>query len=324
MLSIGPHSHPSHVVVAPMAGITDRPFRDLCRHLGTHWLVSEMVTSDMSLWHTSKSKARLAHNDESGISWIQLIGADAESMAAAARENVRQGAQIIDINMGCPAKKVCSKLAGSALLRDEDLAEDILERTVEAVDVPVTLKMRLGWSRDEINAVTIARIAEAAGVKLITVHGRTRACRFRGEVDYEAIGRVKAAVSIPVLANGDIDSPERAKSVLASTGADGVMIGRAAQGRPWLPVQIDDYLVTGDYRPDPDRHQVSALLSRHISALHEFYGERQGVRIARKHVGWTLDGLYGGEILKRRFNQISEAGQQLALISGIDKLPRVA
>jgi len=320
MLKIGPHSHHSQVVVAPMAGVTDVPFRNLCRHLGSYWLVSEMVTSDQRLWHTNKSRTRLVHRDESGISWVQLAGADPELMADAARENVRLGADIIDINMGCPAKKVCNRAAGSALLRDEGLVAAILAAVVNAVEVPVTLKMRLGWSREEINAVAVAGIAEDNGISLLSVHGRTRACRFAGEVDYDAIGRVKASVSIPVLANGDIDSPGTAASVLERTGADGVMIGRAAQGRPWLPGQVDAYLRDGTQVRDPAAEEISDLLYRHVVELHDFYGWHQGIRIARKHVGWTLDWLAPGQGLKARFNRTDDACEQLSLIRKIAQL----
>ncbi|MCS5574050.1 MAG: tRNA dihydrouridine synthase DusB, partial [Pseudomonadales bacterium] len=271
---------------------------------------------DQRLWHTPKSQTRLAHVEESGLSWVQLAGAEPALLAAAARETVRLGADVIDINMGCPAKKVCNKVAGSALLRDEALVGRILEAVVGAVDVPVTLKIRLGWSRDEINAVTIAKLAEHAGISLLTVHGRTRACRFHGEVDYEAIAEVNAAVDIPIIANGDITTPEQAEHVLKITGADGVMIGRAAQGRPWLSAQVDSYLVSGNYSPDPEAHEIVAMLNRHLVALHGLYGEYQGVRIARKHVGWTLDWLGLGEI-RRQFNQCQYATEQFALLQSI-------
>ena len=316
MLELGPYCHESRVVVAPMAGVTDRAFRDRCREFGSYWLVSEMVTSDQRLWHTPKSQTRLAHIEESGLSWVQLAGAEPALLAAAARENVRLGADVIDINMGCPAKKVCNKAAGSALLRDEALVGRILEAVVGAVDVPVTLKIRLGWSRDETNAVTVARLAEHAGISLLTVHGRTRACRFHGEVDYEAIAEVNAAVDIPIIANGDITTPEQAEHVLKITGADGVMIGRAAQGRPWLSAQVDSYLVSGNYSPDPEAHEIVAMLNRHLVALHGLYGEYQGVRIARKHVGWTLDWLGLGET-RRQFNQCQYATEQFALLQSI-------
>ena len=316
MLKLGPYCHDSRVVVAPMAGVTDRAFRDCCREFGSYWLVSEMVTSDQRLWHTSKSKPRLAHAEESGLSWVQLAGSEPVSLAAAARENVRFGADVIDINMGCPAKKVCNKAAGSALLKDELLVEHILREVVAAVNVPVTLKMRLGWSKEKANAVNIARLAQDVGINLLTVHGRTRACYFQGEVDYEAIAEVKLAVDIPVIANGDITSPEEAERVLKITGADGVMIGRAAMGRPWLPAQVDSYLKNGDYSPEPESKEVVLMLHRHLAALHRLYGEQQGVRIARKHVGWTLDWL-GLSGVRQQFNRCDNAIDQFALLLSI-------
>jgi tRNA-dihydrouridine synthase B len=327
MLSIGPYSDPSCVVVAPMAGVTDQPFRNLCRGFGSPWLVSEMITSDTRLWNTPKSQNRLDFSNETGGSeagprWVQLAGADPVMVADAAARNVAFGAQIIDINMGCPAKKVCNRAAGSALLRDEKLVALILEAVVAAVDVPVTLKIRLGWSKDAINAVEIAQIAEASGISLLTVHGRTRACKFTGEVDYDAIGLVKASVSIPVLANGDINSPELAKQVLRSTAADGVMIGRAAQGRPWLPAQIDHYLKTGVELPPPGLEEVKLMLLRHLADLRIFYGEYLGLRIARKHVGWSLDAIAGNQGtkpganqgVKQAFNRATTAGEQELII----------
>jgi len=313
MLKLGPHCHESRVIVAPMAGVTDRAFRDRCREYGSFWLVSEMVTSDQRLWTTNKSKTRLAHREENGLSWVQLAGTDPYLIAEAAKENVQLGADIIDINMGCPAKKVCNRAAGSALLRDEALVGQILEAVARAVEVPVTLKIRLGWSKDNINAVAIARLAESAGIKLLTVHGRTRACRFQGEVDYEAIADVKSAISIPVVANGDITNPKKAASVLELTGADAVMIGRAAQGRPWLPAHVDNYLRDNTLTSDPNPAEIFDLLRRHLSALHELYGEYQGVRIARKHIGWTLDWL-GLEEIRRQFYRCENANDQFSVL----------
>ena len=313
MLKLGPHCHESRVIVAPMAGVTDRAFRDRCREYGSFWLVSEMVTSDQRLWNTNKSKTRLAHREENGLSWVQLAGTDPYLIAEAAKENVQLGADIIDINMGCPAKKVCNRAAGSALLRDEALVGQILEAVARAVEVPVTLKIRLGWSKDNINAVAIARLAESAGIKLLTVHGRTRACRFQGEVDYEAIADVKSAISIPVVANGDITNPKKAASVLELTGADAVMIGRAAQGRPWLPAHVDNYLRDNTLTSDPNPAEILDLLRRHLSALHELYGEYQGVRIARKHIGWTLDWL-GLEEIRRQFYRCENANDQFSVL----------
>lgn len=316
MFKLGPYRNKSRVVLAPMAGVSDHAFRERCREFGSYWLVSEMVTSDHRLWQTPKSKARLPHGKESGLSWVQLVGSDPASMAAAARENVYLGADIIDINMGCPAKKVCNKAAGSALLRDEALVAKILKEVVAAVNVPVTLKIRLGWSREQINAVTIAKLAEDVGIALLTVHGRTRACRFRGEVDYEAIAEVCSAVDMPVIANGDITSPERAKEVLEVTGAAGVMVGRAAQGRPWLLAQIDSYLINGYYSPAPQINEVVAMLRRHLVDLYKLYGEYRGVRVARKHVGWTLDWL-GFSHIKQQFNRCDCANEQFAFLQSV-------
>ena len=320
MLAIGPYTHSSRVILAPMAGVTDRPFRTLCREFGAHWMVSEMLTSDSRLWHTRKSSLRLTHGDEPGPVWVQLAGADPSMMAEAARMNLALGADIIDINMGCPAKKVCNRAAGSALLRDEQLVADILAAVVAGADAPVTLKIRLGWSRDEMNACNIARIAEDAGISLLTVHGRTRACRFAGAVDYDMIARVKRNVAIPVIANGDIDSPQKARRVLEITGCDGVMTGRAAQGRPWLPAQIDHYLRTGDIPAAPGRQQLQDMLVRHVAALHGFYGEAQGLRIARKHVGWALDQMQGAAALKQAFNRAETVGMQFRLLESLSNL----
>ncbi|MBD3647205.1 MAG: tRNA dihydrouridine synthase DusB [Pseudomonadales bacterium] len=313
MLTIGPWHHSSRVIVAPMAGVTDRPFRDLCRQFGAWWLVSEMISSDPRLRNTRKSRHRMQYHNESEPRWIQIAGAIPHMMAEAARFNADRGAQIIDINMGCPAKKVCNRAAGSALLRDERLVEKILTCVVDSVDIPVTLKIRLGWSREEQNAVRVARIAEEAGISLLTVHGRTRECKFGGEVDYGAIAEVKSAVSIPVVANGDIDCPERASEVLAITGADAVMIGRAAQGRPWLAGIIDDYLETGEKRKSPGGEELRRTLIRHLVELHQFYGEPMGVRIARKHVGWYLQTATGHEF-RQSFNRLQTAQEQIAAI----------
>jgi tRNA-dihydrouridine synthase B len=327
MLKIGPFSRSNQVIVAPMAGVTDQPFRNLCRQFGAQWVVSEMVTSDTKLWNTRKSQSRLSFQSEAEPRWIQIAGADPQQLSRAAKSSVELGAQIIDINMGCPAKKVCNKAAGSALLRDERLVAEILHSVVSAVDVPVTLKIRLGWSRDEINAESIGRIAEDCGVQLLTVHGRTRACRFAGEVDYESIAGVKDALSIPVIANGDITSAVQAKKVLETTGADGVMIGRAAQGQPWLPAMIAGYLETGELQPEPDPEDVKQALLSHVVALADFYGERAGLRIARKHVGWYLDYLGTASVsltagsekreIKRQFNVLESTNSQLNLIDGL-------
>jgi tRNA-dihydrouridine synthase B len=313
MLSIGPFIRSSKVIVAPMAGVSDQPFRNLCREFGAQWVVSEMVTSDSRLWKTRKSQQRLRFHDEVEPRWIQIAGAEPAQMANAAIQNVMLGAQIIDINMGCPAKKVCRRAAGSALLRDEVLVESILKSVVAAVDVPVTLKIRLGWSKEEINAGRIARIAEDCGVALLTVHGRTRECRFKGDVDYEAIADVKSSVTIPVIANGDIVSPEQARSVLDITKADGVMVGRAAQGRPWLPAMISEYLNTGLSPSEPTDQVVRNTLKKHIETLSVFHGEESGVRIARKHVGWYLEA-WSGRRQGSCFNKLDSLDAQLRFV----------
>ena len=315
MLSIGPYSHSSRVIVAPMAGVTDQPFRNLCRQFGANWLVSEMVTSDIRLWRSRKSQHRLRFHDEKEPRWIQIAGADPAMMALAAAENVAKGAQIIDINMGCPAKKVCNKLAGSSLLRDEKLVAKILETVVSAVQVPVTLKMRLGWSRDQVNAVNIAKIAEQSGIQLLSVHGRTRADRFAGCVDYDAIGLVKQSVSIPVVGNGDITSAEFAQTLLQKYDLDGVMLGRSVQGRPWFAAEVDAYLNGREYRV-PNRNEIIDLLCWHLVALSDFYGEITGVRVARKHVGWYLAYLCESNETRACFNQLNSLDSQLAYIRG--------
>ncbi|MDG2071920.1 MAG: tRNA dihydrouridine synthase DusB [Pseudomonadales bacterium] len=315
MLSIGPYSHSSRVIVAPMAGVTDQPFRNLCRQFGANWLVSEMVTSDIKLWRSRKSQQRLRFHDEKEPRWIQIAGADPGMMAEAAAENVAKGAQIIDINMGCPAKKVCNKLAGSSLMRDEKLVVEILETVVSAVQVPVTLKMRLGWSRDQVNAVNIAKIAEQSGIQLLSVHGRTRADRFEGVVDYDAIGLVKQSVTIPVIGNGDITSAEFAKSLMQKYSLDGVMLGRSVQGRPWFAAEVDAYLNGNEYRV-PDRAEIIETLCRHLVALSDFYGEITGVRVARKHVGWYLSYLCESNEKRAYFNQLNSLHSQLAYIRG--------
>jgi tRNA-dihydrouridine synthase B len=319
MLKIGPFVRPGSVILAPMAGVADLPFRQCCRRFGVEWTVSEMVSSDSRLWSTYKSEQRLRFDDEDEPRWVQIAGAEPSMMVNAAIRNVDQGAQIIDINMGCPAKKVCRKAAGSALLRDEPLVASILESVVRAVDVPVTLKIRLGWSREEINAVRIARIAEDSGVQLLTVHGRTRQCRFAGEVDYEAIAAVKKSVTIPVIANGDITGPLSARRVLSITGADGVMIGRAAQGRPWLPGIVSRYLATGELAAAPHSELIWETIRRHIIALWYFYGEQTGLRVARKHLGWYLNALYGQDsrLFRKQFNHLETTSAQLCMIDDL-------
>ncbi len=287
MFKIGTWAIANPTILAPMAGVTDLPFRQLCKKLGAGLVVSEMVTADSKLWHTRKSQQRLKHDDDEPRS-IQLAGNDPRVMAEAARANVDLGAQIIDINMGCPAKKVCKKAAGSALLKDEGLVREILTSVVNAVDVPVTLKIRTGWDRDNRNGVTIAKIAQDTGIQALAVHGRTRACAFKGEAEYNTIANIVKAVTIPVFANGDIDSPEKAHQVLELTGANAVMIGRAAQGNPWLFREINHFLETGEKLAKPTPLEIEKVLSSHIRSLHNFYGELMGARIARKHVAWYL------------------------------------
>ncbi|OGT88551.1 MAG: tRNA dihydrouridine synthase DusB [Gammaproteobacteria bacterium RIFOXYA12_FULL_61_12] len=315
-MRIGPHRLQNNLILAPMAGVTDKPFRALCRRLGAGLAVSEMISANSSLWGTSKSVRRLDHAGEPGPISVQILGADPVTMAEAARINVARGAQIIDINMGCPAKKVCKVAAGSALLRDEPLIGRILAAIVEAVDVPVTLKIRTGWDRDSRNAVRVARIAEESGIQALAVHGRTRACGFSGLAEYETIQEVKGSVTIPVIANGDIDSPEKAQSVMAFTGADGLMIGRAAQGRPWIFREISQYLATGARLPPPSPEWIRDLLLEHHALMLDFHGERQGVRIARKHIAWYSKTFPGGNHFRGRINQSESICEQRDLICG--------
>ena len=312
-MRIGSFSLPNRVVLAPMAGVTDRPFRRLCRRLGAGLTVSEMVTSDPRLRTTRKTLQRIDHSGEPAPRSVQIAGADPAQLADAARFNVERGADIIDINMGCPAKKVCNVAAGSALLSDERLVARILEHVVAAVEVPVTLKIRTGPAPDRRNAVPIARIAESAGIAAVAVHGRTRKCAFRGTAEYDSIRAVKRAVSIPVIANGDITSPEQARRVLAFTGADAVMVGRAAQGNPWLPGAVAAYLRTGTQVPPPDIAERAEMLLAHLRALHSFYGEATGVRVARKHLSWYCRAYPHGERFWRSVNRVECARRQLDL-----------
>lgn len=294
MFQIGPYRLDNQVVLAPMAGVTDLPFRQLCRRMGAGLVVSEMLTSDIRLWNSRKSRYRLLHSLEPGKDLeieprsVQIAGSDPVMMAEAARMNVELGAQIIDINMGCPAKKVCKKAAGSALMKDERLVAEILQAVVTAVSVPVTLKTRTGWDHDNRNAVSIAKIAQESGIAALTIHGRTRACRYKGDAEYDTVAEVKSAITIPVIANGDIDSAQKAQQVLKYTNADAVMVGRAARGRPWICREIDQFLRNGVIVAPPDMTQLKQILLDHIVALHQFYGEFMGVKIARKHVGWYL------------------------------------
>jgi tRNA-dihydrouridine synthase B len=297
-----------------MAGVTDKPFRDLCRKLGAGLMVSEMISSDRRLWSSRKSRQRVGFGSTEVPDWIQIAGSDPEMLSQAARAIELMGGQMVDINMGCPAKKVCRKAAGSALLKDEALVEEILRTVVNSVKIPVTLKMRTGWSRTARNGLSVARIAEDCGVAAITVHGRTRQCGFSGEAEYETVAAIKSSVSLPVIANGDIDSPEKARRVMEYTGADGVMIGRAAQGRPWLIGDVDHYLRTGRKRAEPSREKIGQYLVAHLSALHRFYGEILAVRIARKHVGWYLNTGSGNDAFRRQFNTIDLASGQIEVI----------
>ena len=313
-LSIGPYTLPNRLILAPMAGVTDQPFRQLCRRLGAGMVVSEMVTSDVRLWNTRKSSLRMIHSGDPEPRSVQIAGGDPQMLAEAARANVQLGAQIIDINMGCPAKKVCNKAAGSALLKDQPLVQAILEAVVAAVDVPVTLKIRTGWDRQNKNGIEVARIAEQSGIVALAVHGRTRADLYTGDAEYDTIAAIKQAVSIPVLANGDIDSPEKAAHVLAATGADGLLIGRAAQGRPWIFREIEHYLRTGAHCPAPALTEIERILLEHLAALHAFYGDVMGVRIARKHVGWYLATLPGAREFRAEFNRLDSQEAQCASV----------
>lgn len=297
-----------------MAGVTDRPFRQLCKRLGAGLVVSEMVTSDTSLWHSRKSQSRLNHTGEDEPRSVQIAGSDPVAMADAAQQNVQRGAQIIDINMGCPAKKVCKKAAGSALLQDEPLVADILNSVCASVNVPVTLKIRTGWDTDHRNGINIARIAEDTGIQALAVHGRTRACKFNGQAEYDTIAAIVNSVKIPVFANGDIDSPEKAERVLKHTGADAIMIGRAAQGRPWIFREINHFLATGQHLPEPSAAEVCQTLVEHLQALHDFYGDYLGVRIARKHVGWYLKTVAEGREFLKIFHQIDKCEDQHASV----------
>ena len=313
-MNIGPYQLRNNVFVAPMAGVTDRPFRQLCKELGAGYAVSEMAASNPRVMASVKTARRINHEGEMEPKAVQIAGADPVMLAEAARFNVDRGAQIIDINMGCPVKKVCNNWCGSALLRDEILVARLLEAVVSAVDVPVTLKFRTGWDRQTKNALTIARIAQESGIAMLTLHGRTRADGYSGEAEYDTIAAVKAASRLPVVANGDIDTPFKAKFVLEKTGADAVMIGRAAQGRPWIFREIAHYLQTATVLPAPYVEEVRQLMSAHLQAHYAFYGEYLGVRTARKHIGWYVRDLVGGEIFRQRMNLIEECDTQLAAV----------
>ncbi|KZC17279.1 tRNA dihydrouridine synthase DusB [Rhodanobacter sp. FW510-R12] len=312
-MRIGPYLIDPPVVLAPMAGVTDKPFRLLCKRLGAGLAVSEMTNADPKLWHTRKSLHRMDHAGEPEPVSVQIAGYDPAMLAEAARFNVANGAQIIDINMGCPAKKVCNVWSGSALLQDEPLVARIVKAVVDAVDVPVTLKIRTGWDRQNRNALNIARIAEDAGIAALAVHGRTRADKYEGEAEYATIAAVKAAVRIPVLANGDVCTPQQAKHVLDLTGADAVMVGRGAQGRPWIFREIAHYLATGELLAEPEPAEVAAILLGHLEHLHAFYGEPAGVRIARKHLGWYAKDRPENAAFRQVANRAETAGEQLRL-----------
>jgi len=313
-MQIGPYWLKSQVIAAPMAGVSDRPFRQLCKAMGAGMAVSEMLTSNSRLLGSAKSRLRADHEGEEPPIAVQIVGADPARLAAAARYNVDAGAQIIDINMGCPTRKVCRGGAGSALLRDEGRVARIVEAVVAAVPVPVTLKIRTGWDRSRRNALTVARIAEAGGIQALTIHGRTRACMFDREAEYNTIAEVKRAVRIPVVANGDIDTPEKARAVLETTGADGVMLGRAALGRPWLFREIVHFLETGRRLPPPDAAELRRILLAHLDDLYAFYGEPTGTSTARKHIGWYLKGLPGSPAFLQRVLQLATAAEQRAAV----------
>ncbi len=311
-MKIGQYQLANPLILAPMAGITDKPFRELCFKLGAGMTVSEMCSSNPKVWKSSKSSHRMTHTQEAGIRSVQIAGSDPQEMAAAAQFNVEQGAQIIDINMGCPAKKVNKKLAGSALLQHPELVKQILDSVVNAVEVPVTLKIRTGWDPDNRNGVAIAKLAQDAGIQSLAVHGRTRSCMYKGFAEFDTIKAIKQAISIPVVANGDITSPEKASEVLDYTGADAIMIGRGAQGNPWIFREINHYLTTGQKLAPVSSTEVRETLLGHVHALHQFYGDFLGVRIARKHIGWYLKEQRSD--LRKELFKIETASEQLTVL----------
>lgn len=321
-MKIGPYELHNRVIVAPMAGVTDRPFRQLCKRLGAGYAVSEMAASNPALWQSVKTARRINHDGESEPRSVQIAGGDADMMAQAAAFNVSRGAQIIDINMGCPAKKVCNIAAGSALMSNPDHAVRIIEAVVGAVNVPVTLKIRTGPSRSQTNALQIALAAEQAGIQMIAVHGRSRACGFKGQAEHNTVTEIKSRLRIPVVANGDINTPQQAKAVLDQTGADAVMIGRAAQGRPWIFREISYFLETGKVLPPPDADEVRNVLHAHLLDHYAFHGEFTGVRTARKHVGWYVASLDNAKEFLASFYTIETAAEQLASLDAL--LKRVA
>ncbi len=333
-MHLGPHTLPNRLFVAPMAGVTDRPFRRLCKQLGAGYAVSEMITSRPDLQQSLKTSRRANHEGETGLIAVQIAGTEPTMMADAARHNIDRGAQVIDINMGCPAKKVCHKWAGSALMQDEPLALQIVSAVVRACmphGVPVTLKMRTGWAANQKNALQIARSAESAGVQMITVHGRTREQGYRGVAEYDTVAAVKAAVRVPVVANGDIDSPKKAQAVLAATGADAIMVGRAAQGRPWIFREIAHYLATGELLAAPQVGEIRQLMLDHLQDHYALYGEYAGVLSARKHVGWYVKNLPDARAFCDRLNALDACQQQLDAVAGyfdelgerFDRLPMI-
>jgi tRNA-dihydrouridine synthase B len=319
-MQIGPYKLANALFVAPMAGVTDRPFRQLCKKLGASYAVSEMIASNALLWNSEKTQRRANHVGEFKPIAVQIAGADPRMMAAAAKLNVDRGAQIIDINMGCPAKKVCNVAAGSALLKDQPLVQQIVESVVNAVGigsdaVPVTLKIRTGWDREHKNALTIAKIAEDAGISMLTIHGRTRADLYHGEAEYDTIRAVKESIDIPVVANGDITSPEKAQWVLEYTGVDALMIGRAAQGRPWIFREINHFLRTGEKLPNPQIAEIQAIMNEHLEDHYSFYGEYTGLRTARKHIGWYCKGLRNSHAFRHLMNTADDCKAQLQMVN---------
>lgn len=310
-MQIGPYTLKNNLIVAPMAGVTDRPFRQLCKNMGAGMAVSEMISSNSLLWGSEKTRRRANHDGEVSPISVQIAGADPQMMAQAAQYNGDQGAQIIDINMGCPAKKICNVMAGSALLQDEILVGKILNAIVKSVDIPVTLKIRTGWNTQEKNALSIARIAEDAGIQALAIHGRTRACAYKGEAEYDTIAAVKSSINIPVIANGDIATPIKAKQVLEYTGVDAIMIGRAAQGRPWIFREIEHFLATGEYLLPPEVSEIHRVLIDHLNDLYTFYGEYSGVRIARKHISWYTKGLVGSAAFRHAMNRLPTIDEQI-------------
>ena len=314
-MQIGRYKLKNNLIVAPMAGVTDRPFRMLCKRMGAGMAVSEMVASNSLLYGSEKTKRRANHEGEVDPISVQILGADPKMLAQAARYNVDHGAQIIDINMGCPAKKICNVMAGSALMQNEKLVAEILQSVVSSVDVPVTLKIRTGWDKANRNATNIARIAESSGIQALAIHGRTRSCAYTGDAEYDTIRAVKSAVKIPIIANGDIATPEKARFVLQHTGADAVMIGRAAQGRPWLFREIAHFLATGTHLLSPRVSEIQEILIGHVHELYAFYGEQSGLRVARKHISWYTKGLAGSAHFRHQMNQLESIPEQLQAVN---------